>query len=158
MLVTVDPSKLQAYNLSVQEISNAIQDSTTQIAAGTIRNNTIDFPLNLDTSLNTITDFENVVVKNNQGNLVFIKDIAKVTLEGFNTSPMITRFNSKPAIIMEVSTTNDANEILTASYVKQFLEKIKPTLPTAASAAPLPTAVALLPVNASSVSCPTAVL
>jgi len=129
MLITTDPAKLTAYNISIQEISAAIKDSTTQIAAGSINNDTIDFPLNLDTSLNTVPDFENVVVKNDNGTLVYVKDIATVTLEGFTTSSMITNYNGNPAVIMEVNTTNDANEIMTAAAIKKFLAQIKPNLP-----------------------------
>lgn len=129
MLVTADPQKLTAYNISIQEITDAIKDSTSQLAAGTVSDNTVDFPLNLDTSLSTVPDFENVAVKNDNGTLVFVKDIAKVTLEGFDTDPMISKYNGKPAIIMEVNTTNDANEILTATLIKQFLTNIKPNLP-----------------------------
>ena len=129
MLITINPKKLQKLNLSIQEISAAIQDANTQTAAGTISNNTIDFPLNLDTSLKSKDDFADVVVKNQDGTLIRVKDIASVELTGFATSSMISKYNGKPAIIMEVNTTNDANEIATATAIKKFLQEIKPSLP-----------------------------
>ncbi len=129
MVITVDPQKLKTLKLSVQEIANAIADANTQQAAGTIIGNAIDFPLNLDTSLKTRQDFANVVIKNDQGTLLMVKDIAQVELKGFETTSVIAKYNGHPAVIIEVNTTNDANEIKTAQSVKQFVERLKPSLP-----------------------------
>ncbi|HAG61621.1 MAG TPA: AcrB/AcrD/AcrF family protein [Coxiellaceae bacterium] len=129
MVITVDPQKLKTLHLSVKEIANAIADANTQEAAGTITGKVIDFPLNLDTSLKTIQDFKDVVVKNDNGTLLSVKDIAKVELKGFATTSVIAKYNGAPSIILEVNTTNDANEIQTATAVKQFLAQLKPSLP-----------------------------
>ena len=129
MVITVDPQKLKTLELSVQDIADAIADANTQEAAGTIIGNVVDFPLNLDTSLVTESDFKNVVVKNDNGTLLLVKDIAKVELKGFETSGVISKFNGKSSIILEVNTTNDANEIQTAALVKKFIDNLKPSLP-----------------------------
>ncbi|MBV52469.1 MAG: multidrug transporter AcrB [Coxiellaceae bacterium] len=129
MVITVDPQKLKTLHLSVREIAEVIADANTQEAAGTITGKVIDFPLNLDTSLKTIQDFKDIVVKNDNGTLLSVKDIASVELKGFATTSVIAKYNGEPAIILEVNTTNDANEIQTATAVKQFLEQLKPSLP-----------------------------
>ncbi len=76
--VWIDPIKLAANNLTVQEVEQAIRSENISLPAGTLEANNIDLTLNLDKSYDDINKLKELPVKKDKNNIVKLSDIANV--------------------------------------------------------------------------------
>ena len=78
--VWIDPIKLAANNLTVQEVELALRNENVSLPAGTLEANNIDLTLNLDKSYTNINQLNNLPVKKNKNNIVRLSDVANIEL------------------------------------------------------------------------------
>jgi len=78
--VWIDPIKLAANNLTVQEVELALRNENVSLPAGTLEANNIDLTLNLDKSYANINQLKNLPVKKNKNNIVRLSDVANIEL------------------------------------------------------------------------------
>src|SRR5690606_27080562 len=78
MRIYVDREKLAGYNLTVQDIETARRTQNVEIPAGRIESRAREFSVVASTDLQTVPQFEDVVVANVNGYPVRIRDLAKV--------------------------------------------------------------------------------
>jgi len=76
--VWVDPIKLAANDLTVQEVEKALRGENIRLPAGTLEANNIDLTLNLDKSYNSIETIEQLPIKKNNKKVVVLSDVAKI--------------------------------------------------------------------------------
>ncbi len=76
--VWIDPIRLAANNLTIQEVENALRIENVSLPAGTLEANNVDLTLNLDKSYNEIEKLESLPVKISKNNVVRLSDIADV--------------------------------------------------------------------------------
>lgn len=78
--VWIDPIKLAANNLTVQEVELALRNENVSLPAGTLEANNIDLTLNLDKSYTNINQLKSLPVKKNKNNIVRLSDVANIEL------------------------------------------------------------------------------
>ena len=78
--VWIDPIKLAANNLTVQEVELALRNENVSLPAGTLEANNIDLTINLDKSYTNINQLKNLPVKKNKNNIVRLSDVANIEL------------------------------------------------------------------------------
>ena len=76
--VWIDPIKLAANNLTIQEVENALRNENVSLPAGTLEANNIDLTLNLDKSYNNINKLKELPLKKNKNSIVTLSDVAIV--------------------------------------------------------------------------------
>ena len=76
--VWVDPIKLAANNLTIQEVERALRGENIRLPAGTLEANNIDLTLNLDKSYNSIETIKQLPVKKSNKKVVVLSDVAKI--------------------------------------------------------------------------------
>ena len=76
--VWVDPIKLAANNLTIQEVERALRGENIRLPAGTLEANNIDLTLNLDKSYNSIETIKQLPVKKSNKKIVVLSDVAKI--------------------------------------------------------------------------------
>lgn len=136
MRLWLDPGKLAALGISPADVSNAINEQNLQIAAGTLGgtpqpgNQAFEYTVLTNSRLNTVEQFKNIIVKSNPqtGNIVYLKDIARVELGQYSYSHN-SLVNGSPASFMLVFQTPNANAIETYAGVMNALQQLKKTFP-----------------------------
>src|SRR5579863_6130329 len=91
MRVWMNPEKMASYNLTPQDVINALNEQNVEVAAGSVgvppqqQSQTYELSILVNGRLSAVSDFENVVVKNvpSTGELVYLKDVARVELGKF---------------------------------------------------------------------------
>ena len=78
--VWVDPIKLAANDLTIQEVEKALRGENIRLPAGTLEANNIDLTLNLDKSYNSIEAIEQLPIKKTSKKVVVLSDVAKIEL------------------------------------------------------------------------------
>jgi HAE1 family hydrophobic/amphiphilic exporter-1 len=136
MRIWLDPEKLAALGISPSDVSAAINEQNLQVAAGTLGGTpqpgtqAFEYTVLTNSRLNTTDQFKNIIIKTNPatGNIVYLKDIARVELGQFSYSHNAL-VNGKPASFMLIFQAPDANAIQTYSGVIKALQDLKKTFP-----------------------------
>ena len=76
--VWIDPIKLAANDLTIQEVEQALRGENIRLPAGTLEADNIDLTLNLDKSYNSIKTIEQLPIKKNNKQIVTLSDVAKI--------------------------------------------------------------------------------
>ncbi|MFR9602299.1 MAG: efflux RND transporter permease subunit [Rikenellaceae bacterium] len=126
--VNVDPRKIDAYGLTVEQLGSIIAMENVNIPAGTmdIGNNT--YILKTDGEFNSSKELESIVVSNYNGRTVTLADVAEVrdTLE---TSTMDERMNGRLGVRVMIQKQSGANTVDIVKTINEMLPEIKESLP-----------------------------
>jgi hydrophobe/amphiphile efflux-1 (HAE1) family protein len=76
--VWIDPIKLAANNLTIQEVEGALKNENVSLPAGTLEANNIDLTLNLDKSYDDIDKLKQLPIKKIKNSIIRLSDIANV--------------------------------------------------------------------------------
>ncbi|MDR1553602.1 MAG: efflux RND transporter permease subunit [Prevotellaceae bacterium] len=126
--INVDPNKIDAYNLSVEQIGNIIAAENVNIPSGTIDVGNNTFNLKADGEFKSSDDLKNIVVYSQNGRNILLSEIAviKDTLE---KATMDSHVNGKKGLIILVQKQSGANTVNIVEEISDFLPKIQKTLP-----------------------------
>ncbi|WP_448555658.1 efflux RND transporter permease subunit [Thalassotalea montiporae] len=128
MRVWLDADKLAVFNLNANDVQRALQGNNTIATLGYSENSRQRIDLLANTTLQTVEDFEQLVIKEMDGATIRLRDIADVQLgeeEGFVTA----RLDHQNTIFLAVWPLPGANEISIGDALYQKLERVNATLP-----------------------------
>ena len=128
MRVWLDPEKMAARNVDAKDIKNTILNSNLLLAGGKIEGETRKFNIYANAQIADPNTFANLIVRNENGIPVRIKDVGSVVLGSVNYDTIV-RFNGKPVVGIGVIKQSKANELKVAEDVKKLLPTIKESLP-----------------------------
>ena len=78
--VWIDPIKLAANNMTIQEVENALRNENISLPAGTLEAENIDLTINLDKSYTNIDELKFLPIKRTKDKIVRLSDVANVEL------------------------------------------------------------------------------
>ena len=76
--IWVDPIKLAANDLTIQEVENAIRNENIRLPVGTLEADNVDLTLNLDKSYKNIDTIKQLPIKKSTNNVITLSDIANI--------------------------------------------------------------------------------
>jgi multidrug efflux pump subunit AcrB len=127
--VDVSAARLQALQLTIEAIGNAIQNSSLDISAGALRTAGGDVLVRSEGQAYRKADFEKIIVlARPDGSLVRLGDVAHIR-DGFEETEMITRFNGAPAIMIQVFETATESPLDIAKKVRTYIDSQQSLLP-----------------------------
>ncbi|MFV7771785.1 efflux RND transporter permease subunit [Shewanella marisflavi] len=127
--IEVSEDKLREYGLSFADVAIAVRNSSIDLPGGSIRAEDGDILLRTKGQAYTGEDFAQIVVKTRQdGSRIMLPEVANIR-DDFEERLEYTRFNGKPAAIIEVLSVDDQNALDISSQVKDFVEERRGTLP-----------------------------
>lgn len=135
MRIWLDPNKLKARGLNVNDVYNALQSQNSQVTAGQIGAppgpDTVPFQytLNVFGRLTDAAEFANVIVKAGPtGEITRLRDIGTVEL-GAQTYGVIFKVDNKNSAGMGISLSPGANALSVAAEVRQRLAELAKSFP-----------------------------
>jgi multidrug efflux pump len=128
MRVNVDPDKLAAYRLTVQDLEDALRRNNVEVPAGRIESQRREFNVTAATDLQRPFEFSQVVIRIVNGVPVRIGDVATVR-QGAASERTATRLNGRDAITLGVIRNATANPLDLSADVREMLPRIKANLP-----------------------------
>jgi hydrophobic/amphiphilic exporter-1 (mainly G- bacteria), HAE1 family len=137
MRIWLNPDLLQARALTPQDVINAIQQQSQEVAAGQVgappapKGQDFQYTLDLKGRLDDAAEFENIVVKvdsKNGGQITRIRDIGRAEL-GAQTYSSSFNLDSRPAAGIQISLLPDANAIAVADEVHAKMEELAKSFP-----------------------------
>ncbi|HTR80452.1 MAG TPA: efflux RND transporter permease subunit [Bacteroidota bacterium] len=108
--VTLDRNRLQALQLPVQDVLNAVANANLIIPSGDLKTGQFDYSLKTESQFNVIKPMEDIVVKTIGGVPIRIRDIGKVE-DSYQEETEIIRINGKPGLTLRVQKLASANTV-----------------------------------------------
>lgn len=127
--VNVDQNRLEAYDLSLQEVASALGASDSMVSIGEITENDYDYQLSADNRFNSLEEIENAVVAVRNGYAVKVSDIATIS-ESTDRRVRRSYLNGEQVVTMLVSADSDSSETQVAKDVIASLDSIREVLPS----------------------------
>jgi len=128
LTVEVDPHKLQAANISVAEVVQALQLQNLAAPVGRVNGDLDERAIRLRGRLDNPAEFENLIIADRNGQLVRLGQVA--TIKDATEEPRtLAVYNSKEAIGIDVKKAKGYSTTDVADRVRARLEQIQPTLP-----------------------------
>ena len=139
MRIWVDPARLQSYQLSMGDLSDAITRQNAQIAPGrvggapTVAGQRVTIPVTVQGQLQTPEQFAAIVLKASpDGAKVVLGDVARIEL-GAQTYAESIRENGQPGSALAVQLAPGANAVRTAAAVRARLAELSASMPAGIS-------------------------
>ena len=126
--VNVDPRKLEAYNLTVEQLGNAIRMENLNLPAGTIDLGSKTFPLRVQGEFTDSDVLNDIVVGSFAGKQIKLKDVAEVK-DTLAKLTMDERRNGMPAARIMVQKQSGANTVQISKEVLEQLPILMRNLP-----------------------------
>lgn len=128
MRIWLDPVRMEAMEVSAQEVRQALAANNIISTLGRSENNNQRIDLLGNTVMHSLEDFERLVVREVEGAQIRLGDVARVEL-GEEEGELDARRNHDDVIYIAVWPLPGANEIEIADALYVALEQINPTLP-----------------------------
>jgi multidrug efflux pump len=128
MRIWLDRTRMAAYNITSQGIESALRSQNLEVPAGRIESNEREFTVLTQTDLNSPEQFEDIVLRDENGYLVRLKDVARVEI-GPEEERIIARFSGRSAVALGVVKQSTANPLDVSSGVRTLLGDIRKKLP-----------------------------
>ena len=126
--IYIDPNRLRAYNLSITQVSQAVQSQNTEAPGGSVTEGAKTTALRTLSKITSVEGFNDIVITTRNGFPVKVKDVGRVVDGGVDPSSAAS-LDSVPSVTVAVRKQSGANTVALIEGVKQRMEQIIPQLP-----------------------------
>ncbi|GGL97703.1 nodulation protein NolG [Streptomyces cinereus] len=131
--VLLNPTQMNAYKVSVNQISNALRSENVELPVGTINNQNQEMVIQVNGLVKTPNEFNQIIVAQNRSSTgaivpVYLSQVAQV-VDGQAEAESASLQNGQPAVAMDIIKMSDANVIDVVDKTQQRLTEIQATLP-----------------------------
>jgi multidrug efflux pump len=124
----MDPAKLAAYGLTAADVFQALSGNNYISGLGNTKGQMVQFDLSASTDLHSLDEFRNLVLKQSNGAIVRLKDVANVTL-GFDDYETEVGFDGQQAVYLGIQVAPSANLLNVINGVRAVFPGIQSQLP-----------------------------
>ena len=128
MRIWLDPFRLAAFGLTPQVVENALRRQNVEVPGGLIESRCREFTVLAETDLRTPEQFEDVILKQEQGYLVRLRDVGRAEIAA-RDERRTTRFKGETAVALGVVKQATANPLDVSQAVRDELPAIVAALP-----------------------------
>ena len=128
MRIWLDPARLAAYGLTPADVERALRQQNVEIPAGRVEGPAREFTVVNETDLRRQEEFAEIVLRDDQGFLVRLKDVARVEL-GPEDERRRARYRGESAVALGVVKQSTANPLDVSRGVNEMLPEIDRALP-----------------------------
>lgn len=132
--VWLDPMKMAQNGLTAADVKSAITSQNIQAPVGSIgarpteNDQEFQYSARLQGRLKTEEEFGNIVLKNNNGQLLHLRDIVRVEY-GKRSDGVVGRLDGIPAMQYAIQLNSDANSLESVAAIKKVLEEAEKNFP-----------------------------
>ncbi|MEM5331519.1 efflux RND transporter permease subunit [Paraburkholderia sp. JHI2823] len=128
----LDSTKLAAHNVTASDVYTALGNNNYLATLGTTKGQMTSVSLNARTGLHSVEDFQKLAVKQKNGVIVRLEDVANVVLGADNYDSSVA-FGGKRSVFIGIKVAPDANVLDVARRVKAAFPGLQKQFPTGMS-------------------------
>ncbi|MGE0104103.1 MAG: efflux RND transporter permease subunit [Blastocatellales bacterium] len=126
--IKLDGDKLRAYNLTVAQVSAALQGQNLEVPGGRIEQTDRTLTLRTLGRVQSVPEFNNIVVANRAGYPIKISDLGYAE-DGEEDELSAGRLNDTPALLMQIRRQSGTNTVDVVNAIKERLDELKGSIP-----------------------------
>lgn len=130
--VQVDPGKLAAKNIGIDRVTDVLKAGNVDLPLGTLWGDRENYTVDADGQLFTASPYSELVIKNEDGTLVKVRDVGRALDSVKNdkfTHKYMTKDTTNPCIILAIQRLPGSNTVQVVDGVFEVLKKMKPQIP-----------------------------
>ena len=127
--ILLDPNRLNAYGLTVDQVGNAVGRQNTEIPGGTFIAGPSEISMRTMGRLRSVEEFEKIVLSYKDGSVITLGDVARVTDANEEVRSQ-TRLDGENAVSMSIRKQSGTNTVTVVDRVLERLEHIQAALPS----------------------------
>src|SRR3954463_12216334 len=126
--VTLDPLRLQGHNLTVTDVSRALQAQNAEIPGGRVEAGATQMTLRTRGRVQTVQEFGDIVIAERQGHQIMLRDVGIV--EDAMADPTTrANVNGKSTVLLSIRRQSGINTVQMVDAVKERLADLKEVTP-----------------------------
>lgn len=129
MRIWLSPEKMQKFNLTATEVSDALLKNNFQAAAGQTEGMLVVYNLQANTDIHTLQAFKDLVIRHTHDTMIRLNDIATIEL-GSQSYASNVFFNHEQAVFIGIVATPEANPLIVSQAVHATLPELQRAFPT----------------------------
>jgi hydrophobic/amphiphilic exporter-1 (mainly G- bacteria), HAE1 family len=126
--VTLDPARLQGHNLTVNDVSRALQAQNAEIPGGRVEAGSTQMTLRTRGRVQTVAEFGDVVITEREGHPILLRDVGTVE-DGMADATTRSNVNGKTTVLLSIRRQSGTNTVQMVDAVKERLQDIKAVTP-----------------------------
>jgi multidrug efflux pump subunit AcrB len=126
--INVDPVRLAAYGLSLEDVRNAVSNANSAGATGGLQGRDRAYSIGTNAQLVRPRQYENLLIAYRNGAPVTLSAVGRVT-SGLENDQELASYNNVPAVVLSIRRQPGANIVSTVSRVESALHSLRKTLP-----------------------------
>jgi len=126
--VLVDPFRLRSYNLTINDVFNALRSQNLELPGGNLNAGAQEFTVRTTGRVADAAQFNQITVATRNGYVVKVRDIGYAE-DSYEEPRSAARLNGVPAVTLVVAKQSGENTVATADEVNQRVKEISATLP-----------------------------
>jgi hydrophobic/amphiphilic exporter-1 (mainly G- bacteria), HAE1 family len=126
--IDIDPRRMEAYNLSVEQIGNIIRAENLNMPSGYLEMGQFDYPLRIQGEFVGSDMMQNLVVGSFNGNNIYLRDVAEVR-DTIRDTRLYEQVNGEKGMRLFIQKQSGANSVRIAEEVEAQLTELAKTLP-----------------------------
>ena len=130
ILVVFDYERLQAYSLTMNDLSNAVKGEHINVPGGSLDIGRGKYLVRIPGEYTDPEDIKNIVVKVQDGRPIYVRDVARV-LDSFEDKDSYASLNGVPAISVSIKKRVGANILDMAEDIKAVIKEAEEEFPPA---------------------------
>jgi len=127
--VYVDPVRLEAYNLTIEQISSLIAAENRNIPGGSFDIGTNTYAMRVQGEFNSASEMAGIVVGNSDGKTIYLRDVARID-DSLEERAQQTYNNGKKGAMIIIQKQSGANSVEISNHVLKMLPQLQKRLPS----------------------------
>ena len=126
--VDVEPSKLDAYNLTVEQLGNILRAENLNTPSGNVRMGKMDYQLRVEGEFTESDQLNDIVIGSQNGKSIYLRDVA-VVRDTIKDLTIEEKINGESGLRLFIMKQSGVNTVKIAREVTKKMEELKSTLP-----------------------------
>ncbi|MGB7757863.1 MAG: efflux RND transporter permease subunit [Salinisphaera sp.] len=124
----LDPARMAAHGVTASDVYSALAANNYLAAVGSTKGQAVTVDLTTDSNLHTVDEFKQLAIKQHNGAIVRLQDVANVTLGSENYDVNVA-FSGKSSVFIGIKVAPDANILDVAKRVRDAFPGLQSQLP-----------------------------
>ncbi len=121
--VMLDRNRIEAANLTSQQIVQAIQNSNLILPSGELKSGVFDYSLKTESQFNVVEPMGDIIIKNVSTVPLRIRDVARIE-DTYQEQTRLIRTNGKHGVVLRVQKTPGANTVDVVDKIKEAIPEL----------------------------------
>ncbi len=126
--IWLDADQMRAYNVTVTEISRALQAQNIEVPGGRVDQGGQSLTLRTRGRVQTVAEFKDIVIRQTEGHPIMVGDVARVE-DGEAEPSTVAGIDGVPTVLLNIRRQSGTNTVEVVRNIRERFDEIRQTLP-----------------------------